>query len=69
MIKFIIGAIKAVGFAKAKFDAIDDDIDLDGKSEIEEIKALAPIAWENVKTLALLCWGLAMHVATAKAKE
>ena len=65
MIKFIIGAIKALGAAKAWFDAINDDIDGDGKPQLEQIKAQAPVAWEQVKLLALLCWGLAVHIAKA----
>lgn len=71
-IKAVGGAIKAAGVVQAKLNALGDDIDLDGKPEMQEIKEKLPVIIEkgkalfvDVKELALLAWSLAKHVAEA----
>lgn len=38
MIKALFKGIKLLGQAKAALEAVDDDVDLDGKSEVDELK-------------------------------
>lgn len=38
MFKGLVQAIKVVGKAKASLEAIDDDIDLDGHRELDQLK-------------------------------
>ena len=66
------GAIRGAKIVQAKAKALTDDLDLDGKSEMQEIKEMLPVIkadavalFEKVKACALLAWGLAMHVAEA----
>lgn len=76
----IVKAVKVVGVAKAMLDSVDDDVDLDGVSEVDELKGkfescvklgkqfveLGKRLFAELKDAWVIVLGLINHVAKAK---
>lgn len=55
LVKGLLKGIKIAGKAKAAIDALDDDTDLDGVKEVDELKAKVPAIKAKAEALLVQC--------------